>query len=373
MAIKTNTNINGNKYYKITRTIAHKSDGTPIKKQFYGKGINEANSKADEFMKNLDNGLNINFQEVTIDSLMHQWLFQIKLNELKPSSFQSYESTYRNLVKNSEIASVKIYKTKAIQIQTFYNNLGKTKTYYQIKKLHKLLKSFFTYAELEGYLTKNPCIKLTIPNKPLLKETNISFFTEEEIKILLDSIKGHKFENLITVALGSGLRQGELLALKWKNVDLENKKINVQETIKTVYVFDNDGNKTRKTITSKPKTTNSIREVDIPDNIITIFNKMDHDSEYVFHNEDGSPISSKTIFGNWKRILKDSDLEYRKFHSLRHTYASMLLLNGVDLKTVQDLMGHSDITITQIYLHILPKTRAEAANKINYLFNNLSS
>ena len=66
--------------------------------------------------------------------------------------------------------------------------------------------------------------------------------------------------------------------------------------------------------------------------------------------------------------MKETELPYRKFHSIRHTYASMLLLNGVDLKTVQDLMGHSDISITQIYLHVLPKSKISAVNKLNYLF-----
>ena len=104
----------------------------------------------------------------------------------------------------------------------------------------------------------------------------------------------------------------------------------------------------------------------MPDKLINMLSNMKKESEFVF-SENGEPISAKTLFGNWKKVLSTSEIPYKKFHSLRHTYATMLLSHGVDLKTVQDLMGHSDITITQIYLHVLPKTKIDAVNRINSL------
>jgi len=292
-------------------------------------------------------------------------LFQIKINELKPSSFQSYEGTYRNYIKGSEIAGLKVYNIKSIQIQEYYNKLGKTKTFSQIKKLNKLLKQFFFYAEKEGYVIKNPCINVTIPNREKQsKKDEIEYFNEDEIQLLKKAFKGHKFESLILTALGTGLRQGELLALKWENVHLEEKYLEVKETVKKVYVFDSNGNKSLQTIYNTPKTQNSVRKVDLPDKLVILLSNIKKDSEFVF-SENGKPISAKTLFGNWKKVLNESNIPYKKFHSLRHTYATMLLSKGVDLKTVQDLMGHSDITITQIYLHVLPKTKIDAVNRIN--------
>lgn len=168
------------------------------------------------------------------------------------------------------------------------------------------------------------------------------------------------------MALGTGLRQGELLALKWENVNLVEKYLEVKESVKKVYVFDNDGNKKLETIYNTPKTQNSIRRVDLPDKLVTMLSNMKKESEFVF-SENGEPISAKTLFGNWKKVLNSSNIPYKKFHSLRHTYATMLLSHGVDLKTVQDLMGHSDIAVTQIYLHVLPKTKIDAVNRINGL------
>ncbi len=367
MAIEYNCEINGKKYYRITKTIGHMVDGKPIRKTFYGNGKKDAIKKADDYINKLNSGMSLDFETVTIDMLIHKWLFQVKINEVKPSSFLSYEGIYRNYIKNSDIAYLKVYNTKSLHIQEYYNKLGKNKTYSQIQKLNKLLKQFFSYAEREGFILKNPCNNITIPNKKINNiKSDIEYFNEKEIKQLKKAFKGHKFENLILFALGTGLRQGEILALKWENVHLDKKYLEVKESVKKIYVFDSNENKTLQTIYSTPKTKNSVRKVDLPDKLISILSNMEKESKFVF-SENGQPISSKTLFGNWKKVLNSNNIKYRKFHALRHTYATMLLTKGIDLKTVQDLMGHSDITITQIYLHVLPKTKTEAVNKLNKL------
>jgi integrase len=240
---KTNYLKNGKEYYRIVRVVGHKEDGSPIKKEFYAAGKKEAIEKAEEYINKLKNGMSLDFENVTVSDLMHKWLFHIKLNELKPSSFQSYESIFRNLIKDSDISGLKVHSVKSIHIQEYYNKLGKEKTYSQIKKLNKLLKQFFSYTEREGYILRNPCNNITIPNQIEQKKTKsetIEYFNDSEIKQLKKAFKDNKFYNLVLTALGTGLRQGELLALKWENVDLINKTINVKESIKKVYIFDSE-------------------------------------------------------------------------------------------------------------------------------------
>lgn len=364
MAKKTNFNVNGKEYYRVTRTVGKKADGTPIRKPFYGSCKSEAEEKADDYMNKLKNGFSLDFEQVTNDELIHKWLFQVKLNKVKPSTFQAYEGIYRNYIKDSDIAKLKVYSTKSIHIQEYYNKLGKTKTYSQIKKLNKLLKSFFFYAEDEGYILKNPCKNITIPNyKSKMREIN--FFSTDEIELIKKAFKNNKFEPLILTALGTGMRQGELLALKWENIHLDEGYLEVKTSVKKVYVFDSEGNKELKTVYQDPKTAFSVRKIGLPTKVIEVLSSLNHDNEFVFSDENGEPYSAKTLFGNWKKVLTDNNIPYKKFHALRHTYATMLLLNGVDLKTVQELMGHSDISTTQIYLGVLPPLKINAVDKLN--------
>ena len=147
MAKKTNFEVNGNKYFRVTRTVGHNPDGTPIRKTFYGTGINEANEKADEYMNRLKSGYAVGFEKVTVIEALKKWLFSVKHVAVKPATFVTYEANYRNYISNSEIAAMKISDIKKIHIQEYYNKLFSSgKTTEKIKAIHKLLHSFFEYA-----------------------------------------------------------------------------------------------------------------------------------------------------------------------------------------------------------------------------------
>ena len=160
-----------------------------------------------------------------------------------------------------------------------------------------------------------------------------------------------------------GMREGELLALKWDNVNLTKKSIYVKESVKRVAIFDSDGEKHMETITQSPKTRNSIRTIYIPDKLVNKLDEIEIKKGYVF-SDTNTPITHKSLYNWWTRFLKNNNIPHRKFHALRHTYASLLLAKGADLKSVQDLMGHYDIRITQTYLHSIPNKQIEIVNKV---------
>ena len=240
MAKRTNFEVNGNKYFRVTRTVGHKANGTPIRKTFYGSGINEANEKADEYMNKLKNGYSNDFDKVTLSELMDKWLFSIKLVQVSPSTFMAYEGNFRLYISQSTLASLRVCDIKKIHVQEYYNNLfSDGKTTEKIKQIHKLLHNFFEYAVDEGYLIKNPAHKTIIPKNNLVKTEvkEIAIFSPEELEDIKKAFEGNKYETLIYTAIYTGMREGELLALKWTNVNLEDGYIYVDESVKRVSVF----------------------------------------------------------------------------------------------------------------------------------------
>ena len=141
MAKKTNFKVNGYDYYKLTKTIGHKADGTPIKRPFYGSCKSEAEEKANKYINNLKLGLIDSNQVYTINILLPLWLYNTKKNEVKSSTLDSYDGTYRNYIKPNIIANIPINNIKTLKIQEFYNNLETTPN--NVKKAHKLLSPFF--------------------------------------------------------------------------------------------------------------------------------------------------------------------------------------------------------------------------------------
>lgn len=375
MAVKTNVEKNGNKYFRITRTIGHKDDGTPIKKEFYGTSKSDAEEKANQYLNDLKNGLIISAENYTISQLMHIWLFDFLNNstKLKPSTFQRYEGIYRNYVKTSSIAGTKISKINPIQIQNYYNELSKTKTYSQINTLNTILKVFFNWCSVNGYIIKKPCSNLNLKgNKTDIinhKRKEVEILNSKEIKTIKEHIKNTDFELLFLLDLGTGLRQGELLALDWKHIDLKKKEIKIEQSAKEVYIYDNSEHKHIETVIQTPKTQNSFRTIPLPSSLIDKLTEIDNKKGYLFLDSQGQLLKGKNVSTKWTKILKECNIPHKKFHSIRHTYGSMLLQKGVDIETVAELMGHTAISITQIYMHSDTKIKSKSVNKLNSILN----
>lgn len=209
---------------------------------------------------------------------------------------------------------------------------------------------------------------------------DVDILTKHEQQKFIEYIKGHKLEVFFLTALGTGLRLGELLGLKWSDINFDTGVITVSRNL----------SRAKNKITGKyeiieqiPKTKNSYREVPIPANIL---NKLKEHKKlqnkqrlfvgesyihnnYIFTDDIGKPIDDKRPGRNLKSILKKLNIKPIKFHALRHTYATRLFENNIPPKTVQALMGHSDISVTMdIYTHVMNDTKLEAVEKLNDIF-----
>lgn len=375
MAVKTNIEVNGNKYYRVRKTIGYKDDGTPVLKSFYGKTKSEAEEKADKYINDIKNGLITSIENYTVSQLMHIWLFDFlnKSSNIKPSTFQRYEGIFRNYIKNSSLAGTKITKMNAIQMQNYFNELSDSKSYSQLKTLNTVLKVFFNWCINNGYIIKNPCKNLNLKGdkSEIIKQSRkkVEILNKKEIDLIKKHIENTYFELLFLLDLGTGLRQGELLALDWKHIDLNKKELTVEQAAKEVYIFDNSEKKHIETIIQTPKTTNSFRTIPIPASLIDKLQAVKKKKGYLFLDKEGNLLKGKNVSTKWTKILKECNIPHKKFHAIRHTYGSMLLQKGVDIETVAELMGHSAITITEIYMHSEKKIKSKSVNKLNSILN----
>lgn len=391
MAIKINYEKNGYKYYRETRTIGKKSDGSPVKKEFLGKTKTEADEKANNYMQMIKRGVPFDFENITVAEFFKKYLFDVLIfsNKIKSSTFERYECLYRKYIENSEIGILKVYNISSSVIQDYYNKLYKNgKTSSLINSLNKLLSKFFNYCIENNYIHNNPCSKkiIEIPgnadsdtDEDELKD--ISFFSEDEYNKIINNLDFAKTYHMIFFfASILGLRLGEILALKNKYVDVQNKIVKIRYTLSYVKIFKSSTVSSWKLQLQKPKSKSSVRDVNIPNNAIKIIKEFINnqnkkyiennitfdDDSLIFTTKDCKAIDKKNLRTAWKRYLNKIGIDYKKFHTLRHTFASILFKSGASLLEVKNILGHSDSKITEkIYIHIFPESKKTSINKLN--------
>lgn len=382
MARKTNCVKNGKPMFRITMVIGHDEKGRAKRKEFFGNCEKDALAKKDAFMKQLEEGLDLDLASQPLGKAMHTWLFEVKkVNHLlKPTSFTKYVGLYDNFIKDLPLAKKIVSDIKSIDIQRALNELEKSGcTNSQLKGTLKLLKMFFIYAVEQGYAKKNPCTRsIAIPGaKP--EKNEVEVFTNEEVEKLKAALVDHRMRLLVLMALGTGLRRGELLALRYS--DIEGDQVYVHASLAKPTMVEADGARSTEFIIWEPKTATSHRRVPIPKDLQQEIKAhrarqieerlrlgIGGEPEFIFTTETDNFIDPSNFARAFRRLLQRAGVPHKKFHALRHTYATRLVQNGADINTVQRLMGHSTITMTSIYFHPDMDVMKKAVESLNEWF-----
>lgn len=366
--------------WRASICIGKDSNGKNKRKEFTGKTQSEVKRKLEEYKKEMLLGRISTDDKITLDEWYHTWLYDYRKKDLKPKSFEKYEGIYRNYIKNSELGKIKLKDLRVTHIQRYYNKLQNqfNKPASTIKEINTKLKTCLGEAEKQDYIQKNYCKMVTLPKSKTKKNTKVLSVKEQQK--FIEAIQGHKLEMLFLIAISTGLRLGELLALKWSDIDFNTGMLTVNKTLSRVK---NQTTNKYEIIEQLPKTKNSNRVIPIPTNILTklkehkkfqnkqklLIREAYINNNYVFADDIGKPIDDKRPGRNLKSILTKLNIEPMKFHALRHTYATRLFENNVPAKTIQVLMGHYDISITMdIYTHVMEDKKLEAVEKLNTIF-----
>lgn len=376
---------NGKEYY--FHRLRHETLNKP--KDIYATTVKELESKIKTITYELDHGIKGNKE--LFGTFFRDWLFDIHFVNLKGTSKERYEVLYRVHIKDSSIAKIKIKSLTSMDIQKFYNELKKNgKSELLLKNLNKLIAPCIRYAYNNDIIIKDFSRTYIIPKdkegSKLSTNAKIKPFTMEEQLQFIKLIKGQPLEVLFLTALNSGLRQGELLALKWSDVDFDNETINVNKGMERVYQVSKEGKGKSIVSIQSTKTVKGNRVVTIPTFLVDklrqlklkqretklMISNLYQDNNIVFSTKRGKYLSASYVRNKFKEILIDNDITDRKFHDLRHTYATRLFELGENPKTVQEFLGHSKVSMTlDTYTHVLEGMKKKATSKLNDLFLNI--
>lgn len=383
MAIKTNYKVNGTEYFRVSASFGRDQYGKLIRKYFYGKTKREAEKKLEEYKFSLKEGMALD-SNITFSKTMKIWLYEYIRNNIKASCFDRYECTFRCHLEKCSFSRKYIKDISSLEIQRYYNDLYKNgTTYATLKRINKLLKRFFKYCIGEGYIIRNPCENIKLPGINRSEKREVEIFSKEELKTIINHKCNRLIKPIALVSLATGMRQGEILALKWSDIDFKSNEIHINKTLSCYIKIESGDRRCVKEI-QPPKTKNSIRTIPLPKSIINILtdvklnqnkNKLMYgdmytrlNDGYIFLTCDGNLLHKSNVNAAWSTYLKNCSIRHLKFHSLRHTYASMQFENNIPLKTVSLLLGHSSISITaDIYTHVVKKEKEKVADIINVL------
>ena len=234
-----------------------------------------------------------------------------------------------------------------------------------VKDIVIVLKMILKYAVKNGYMEYKQ-IDVKYPTNQ--KSSNLDVLNKSEQKSLLDYLRNNfTFKNLgIFICLNTGMRIGEICALRWKDVDVDDGVIHIRHTLQRIYIIENDKRHT-ELILDTPKTSNSLRDIPMSTELFKImkqFNKVINKEYFVISN-DKKPIEPRTYRNYYKKLCKQLDLPELKFHGLRHSFATRLIESKSDYKTVSVILGHSNISTTlNLYVHPNKEQKKKCIDKM---------
>ena len=307
----------------------------------------DAQRRLTELLGSLDKGVFTPPGRLTVAEHLNNWLAGC----VKTNCSQRTLEGYRSIVEHHFIPAlghILLRQLTPPAIQIYYGQACEKLSTKTVLYHHRILKGSLKYAVRQGYLGRNPC-DLVDPPRP--RQRSMRTLTPEELKTLLETASGNHFYPVIYTAVSTGLRQAELLGLRWRDIDLDLQSISVCQTLykrRGGYEF------------KEPKTSHSKRRVSMTakladylseyrgerESLFLHLGRLLKPDDLIFSNVEGKPINPGVLRHSFTRVVKRAGLQSVRFHDLRHTFASLMLLRGAKPKVISEALGHSSVAFT---------------------------
>ncbi|MDD1775985.1 MAG: site-specific integrase [Candidatus Methanomethylicus sp.] len=335
----------------------------------YCKNQREALDWKQEMRSRIQSGLTSSGAQTRLGAYLEEWL-TASVTTVRPKTHAQYTQIVRQHILPG-LGNVKLQDLRPDQIQSLYNAKVKDGISPRtVLVIHAVLHRALNQALKWGLVGRNPAQAVT---RPRLKRSEMKILTDIQSRTLLIEAKGSRLEVLLWLAISTGLRQGELLGLRWSDLDRRTCKLHIQrqlQRIKGGQVF------------SEPKSAAGKRAIVLGNAIIQKLREQAEaqqaerlaagdtwqENDLIFPSVTGTPWDHSNMYKDFKMLLQQAGLPDIRFHDLRHTAATLMLQQGVHPKVVQERLGHADITLTlNTYSHVLPSMQEEAAAKMDEL------
>ncbi len=329
------------------------SDGTMKKKCVYARTRGELAKKLRGALAERDAGLVHDDGRLTLGEYLDRWLASTK-DTVRIGTWKQYEMLVRLHLKPG-LGGVRLCRLNEMQVQAFYrakldSGASARRVQYAHVTLHKALKDAVRWR----VTPRNVAASVT-PPRPAKRE--IKPLTREQVSTLLSAAEGERLYPLYVLAVTTGMRSGELLGLQWRDMDLEAGTLTVRRTVFCGVV-------------SPPKTSAGRRTIRLSRLAVRVLGAHEREGDWVFCSSTGTSLDVHNFRKkSWLPLLKRAGLpKPTRFHDIRHTAATLLLMRGVPVKVVSEMLGHSDPTITlSIYAHVLPDMQGATARAMDLM------
>jgi integrase len=350
------------------------------RKSIYGKTRKEVQDKLKVALREQQQGTLVTASQQKLEDFLNDWLENTQKHSVKPRTFERYEEIVRLHI-NPVLGRHYLHKLTPQQVQAFYKKkLDEKLSAKSIEVFHSVLHKALDTAVRWGLVARNVCDAVSPPRR---EQTEVTMLTIEQVRVLQEALRGHRLEALFLLAIATGMRRGEIMGLKWQDIDFEKGVLQVRRILTRVPTKLKTEAQTGSFVEAETKTRSSRRSIVIASFALGALKKhrdrqeeakikagplwQDHD--YVFCTSVGTHLHpTKDLLDELNKITKKAGLPHLRFHDLRHVAATLLLSEGIHPKIVQEILGHSQISMTlDIYSHVLPHMQHEAMSKLNDL------
>lgn len=342
------------------------------RKCFYGRTRQEVAARLFQAQHDIDKGLPVLDERQTLEQYLSTWIETVK-EQIRGSSWRRYHD-YVAVHLSPGLGKTSLAKLTPQQVQLFYaRKLGEGLSPSTVHHMHGVLHRALDDALRMGLVQRNVTDMVRAPRR---RGREMVALTEIQGRQLLQVVEGDRFEALYVLALTTGMREGELLGLRWQDVDLERGTLqvrtNVQETTGRYIIAETKTAYSRRNIALTQTAQQALRHHRIRQNEerLALGTKWDITPDLVFPNVlGGIMIPDNLVKRSFKPFLTRANLPEIRFHDLRHTAATLLLSQGVNPKVVSEMLGHADISITlRVYAHVTPHMQQAAVDVMDHLF-----